>query len=173
MGFLATIIMKNNIDNSILEEIYSNRNLYLNYIRKYNIPEEISIDIFQDSVLSLYSSNCNIDNPINYLYIIVKNRCINYINRNNINNIIRIDDIELTEAANDKEIDLNKINDILSLLEEDERFIINEHIYEDKTFRQISEETGYNCNTIRSKLHRALMKIKNKYEVRGIEYFYE
>lgn len=160
------------VSNTILTELYAKKAFYLQYIMGFNISPEICEDIFQDSVIALHQSKCDINNPLGYFKNIVRNQCAEYIRKNKIK-MVDLNTIDIPDDIDKPELNLDKINDLLGSLDDDMKFIINEFLYESKTRKQISEENNININTLNGKFRKLICKLKNKYDKIGIVYFFE
>lgn len=160
------------VSDTIIDDIYSRKGQYLEYIANYEIPRGIDADIFQDAVITFYNIGECAENPLGYFLRIVRNKCINYLRREAYK-MCDVETITLSDKDEERQINLDKVDEIISELSEDVQFLIKEHIYKGKSFREISEENNLNESAIKSRFYRAMNKVQKKYKSVGVEYFYE
>ena len=147
-------------------------------ILKNEDKEEIVSSVF----ISLWNHRQSLDvekyyTLKNYLAAIARNTSKNYLKKANTNSCpINIDDIICISTSDDiqkksiKNEILKTLRECINELPHDERICILFYHYYGKSISQIQNETGFKENTIKSKLFRGRIKLKEKLTERGFGY---
>jgi len=149
------------------EEIYKkySREIY-NYLLFLSCSREDAEDILQDVFVKfwkMFDNLIKLENLRAYLFRMARNRFIDikrkrkrFIEGGIDEEIFNFQSEDISEKIRKKEF----VRKLLSVLNEEEREIITLRFYEDMKFREISEITGMNENTLRVKYIRILEKLK-------------
>ncbi|HPG40108.1 MAG TPA: RNA polymerase sigma factor [bacterium] len=149
-----------------LKEIFIAENRQLSaYIRSKIDSVDESEDLLQDVYLQLLG-NVNvldsIDNITGWMYTVVKNKIIDWYRRKrpdtvSIDNALDAD-LQLYDLVADEDIDdldddeweeyAERIRQSIELLPEKQKYVFVEQVLNDKTFRELAEETGEPLNTL-------------------------
>jgi len=153
----------------IFKEIYdANYKLVYFCVTHYvQIKEDIE-EIVNDVFINFYNhlNNIKIEGNIKYyLTRSAKNACINYLKKNK-NKEILLDTRELSNVSyvQYEYQDNMFINKIKKILSEEEFDIIFDHVVIGFTLKEIAKKINISPNTIKSKYHRALKKVKKAFE---------
>jgi len=148
-----------------LKELFVAENRQLSaYIRARIDSVEDSEDILQDVYLQLLG-NINvldkIDNITGWLYTVVKNKIIDRYRRkrhvtfsinNDLDSEIQLHDllaVELEDLDDDEwEEYADRIKECIEMLPEKQKYVFVEQVLNDRTFRELAEETGEPLNTL-------------------------
>ena len=149
------------------EEIYKkySREIY-NYLLFLSCTREEAEDILQDIFVKfwkMFDTLVGIQNLRAYLFRMARNRFIDikrkrkrFVETEINEEIFDFHTEDISEKIRKKEF----VKKLLSVLNEEEREIITLRFYENMKFREISEVTGLNENTIRVKYMRILEKLR-------------
>ena len=150
-------------------------------IGDYQIAEEITQDIF----LQVYKHLPTLKNPKQFdgwLYVITNRLCLNWIKKNKVEKdklkIQSLEDTSLNEIADSfythHESDQREtekveryqeiVKKLLEILPESDRTIMTLYYLGEMTTQEISKFLGVSVNTIKSRLHRARNRLKEKEE---------
>jgi len=138
----------------------------------------------EDSVMEIFEKamnvmkNYEISNFKNWLYSLTRNYCISKLKKWELQenskkiflskqkNFMENSDFEsllIWEAFQKKELDI-----CLNRLKEDQRVCIEMFYFENKTYKQISEETGIELKKVKSHIQNGKRKLKNDLEKSGV-----
>lgn len=129
--------------------------------------EDDVLDAIQETIVSSYKSIKNLNNPDNFKKWIIKiliNKCNNiYLQKNN--KLIYFEDIsEVSTVCEDESLKSIEVEDVLKDLTNEERIIITLYYLEDYKSKEIAWILDMNENTVKTKISRAKIKLKNKFE---------
>ena len=142
----------------------------LAFIRKQIDDVEEAEDILQDTFFQLalkYNPSEPIANVTGWLYRVAKNKIIDLYRRRAVRgqevSMDGVEGLNLMVAADepfDQELLSVAMEEALASLPEAQRTIFIQNEIEGKTFRQISEETGIPINTLLSRKHLAVLRLR-------------
>jgi RNA polymerase sigma factor (sigma-70 family) len=167
----------------ILDLMTCERETLVGYVRRFidDTAERDSEDIVQDVALNMFNKadiTVPIENITSYVYQALRNKIIDYLRRRR--DVISLDEdwmedgeVSLLDALHDPQKDgtsdisrmetRESLFKALSLLDEDQRSILITTELEEKTFQEVSEETGISLGTLLARKSRALKKIKESF----------
>lgn len=131
--------------------------------------EDDILDAIQETIISSYKSIKKLNNPENFKKWIIKiliNKCNNIYQQKN-NNVIPFEDISENLTKKENEYESLEIEDVLKYLTEEEKMIITLYYLEDYKSKEIAWLLDMNENTVKTKIARAKVKLKNKLKGRG------
>lgn len=159
------------------------RETLIGYVRRFidDTAERDSEDIVQDVALNMFNRadiTVPIENITSYVYQALRNRIIDYLRRRR--DVISLDEdwmeageVSLLDALHDPQRDgasdilrmetREYLFEALSILDDDQRSILVANELEEKTFQEVSEETGVPVGTLLARKSRALKKIKEAF----------
>jgi RNA polymerase sigma-70 factor (ECF subfamily) len=141
--------------------------------------EEDAEDIVQDTYCKLWDKRkqlISVENPETYSITIVKNLCMDFINRHK---FVRIDDIKEIDIQRNKEIfeetvnnkeTLEQIRHILKILPEKQRRVLKLSCFAEYSNEEIEKITGESAANVRVLLTRARNTIKDKLKIKTNRY---
>jgi RNA polymerase sigma-70 factor (ECF subfamily) len=159
----------NNLRNDVLAEIYTRySHLIYGVCLKYLECDEESLDTVVEIFESLFFKipDNNITNFKSWLYSVTKNHCLMKLRKNKkYKNAI---DNHFTETSynnitehNENEIMLNeKIQIAINKLNKEQKICIEMFYYQNKSYFDISEITGYSVKSVKSHLQNGKIKLK-------------
>ena len=146
-------------------------------IPDYHIAEEIT----QDTFLKAYENLHSLRKPKHvesWLYVITNRLCLNWIrnNKTRFQTIQSIDDMSMEEIEeayyrlyeteqSERKSKANRrkiVKNLLAKLPESERTVLSLYYISEMTYKEISKFLGVSENTIKSRIHRALKRLKSK-----------
>ena len=157
---------KNKTHMLLIDYIKSNQNKFYKVAYMYTKSKEDALDVVQEAILkALKSSNSILQKEYlsTWFYKILINTAITYINRRKITYPLEF----ASEIVSDKAIEKAEILDLydaIDKLDEIEKSIIILRFFEDLKFKDISDITGLNINTIKTKTYVILDKLKIQLE---------
>lgn len=139
--------------------------LCLKYLQNTEEAEDAVIDIYEN--LSQRIQDYEIKIFKNWLYSVVKNHCF-YILKKNKKGIIVNFDSQLVESEpvlyllneNKDEDRENALDKCLEKLPEPQRVALGKFFYEDKSYAEIVDETGYNLKSVKSYIQNGKRNLK-------------
>ncbi len=159
-------------DISALENLYNETRSYI-FRFAFSIlkNKEEAEDVMQDTYINInrYASKYNPKTkPIAWMLTITKNLCLNKFKKDEKNNNIDITEYENILVAEQEDI-TNKLllECILQSLTDEERQIFVLHSVKELKFREIGEIISMKESTVISKYHRAMKKVREKFERNG------
>lgn len=139
--------------------------LCLKYLQNTEQSQDAVIDIFEN--LSQKIQGYEIKIFKNWLYSVVKNHCFHILKENKREIIVNFDsqlmesepilDLLSENANEDKEDALNKC---LEQLPEPQRISVEKFFYEDKSYAEIVDETGFHLKSVKSYIQNGKMNLK-------------
>ncbi|MBQ2823157.1 MAG: sigma-70 family RNA polymerase sigma factor [Oscillospiraceae bacterium] len=156
-------------DADAFAELYSlvYKDLYRIALMNLNNNQHDASDVVSDTVLDAYSSIKKLKDEsafkawiIKILTVKIKNKQREYIERNNYRK--ELDDIEGVEQEKSAEINYNglEIMEEFAKLGEEERLVLSLSVVSGYKSEEIARMTGISANTVRSKVARAKIKLK-------------
>lgn len=150
----------------VFNEIYTTygKLIYFTISKYLNNHEDIE-DLTQEVFLKFFNNlNKNdIRNIKYYLVTAAKNTALNFLRNQKLE--IELDEKDMIEELCDnKESDSYEdiINDVKEILNDEESYIVLQHVVSDRSFKDIADEYGKNINTIMAKYYRAIKKIQKR-----------
>ena len=136
----------------------------LKYLKNIEDAEDAMMQIFEKGIKDL--QKITIEHPRAWLYQVAKNHClmifrkkrINFSENENLESYSENDD-----AINEKikiESDLNAIEKGLNLLKEDQKIALILFYLEEKSYKEISEQTKWNIKKVKSEIQNGKRKLK-------------
>lgn len=147
--------MRKKIEKKLLDNYENYYRLAYTYVRN----ETDAMDIVQESAYKAIKGSSSLKKEeylSTWLYRIVVNTALDYIRKNK-KEIVGI--IEEEKSCEDSYIDFD-VMDSLNRLDKEDRIIVVLRFFEELRFEDIASITGENVNTVKSRLYRALKKLK-------------
>lgn len=139
--------------------------LCLKYLQRPEEAQDAVIDIFEQLSPKIAGYEINIFK--NWLYSVVKNHCFHILKENKKEIIVNFDsqlmesddtlNLFSEETDNDKE---NALNKCLEKLPEPQRVSVSKFFYEDKSYVDIVDETGFNLKSVKSYIQNGKRNLK-------------
>ena len=150
----------------VSEALLANYERLYRFAYSYVSNEQDAMDIVQEAAYKAIRSCETLKNEeyiVTWLFSIVRNLALNLQKKRKREQPGLIE--ELLEAQEKNQLQLEPDYDVgleeaLAVLEEKERTIIVLRFFEEKKLSEIAEIMGENVNTVKSKLYRALQKLK-------------
>lgn len=159
-------------DKTALDAVYRGfKDEFLNYVKRYDINYETSLDIFQDAIIVLYqnftTNNLQLQNSSvkTYLFGIGKHKVFNYLKSKN-KHLRIVNDVEDYEELNIKEPNLSfyqqQLAKQLSQISESCKDLLQLYYYRNLTINEIVQQTHYkDANTVKSHKSRCMKRLKS------------
>lgn len=147
----------------LVEFLLENQQKFYRYAFTYVHHKETAMDMVQTSFLKALEQIHTLRNPAamkTWFYRILTNECLQTLKKANRENIIEPSDIQdqiYLEKAYEPALELYEA---VRKLPGETQTIIFLHYYEEYTLKEISKITGYNLNTVKSRLYAGLRKLK-------------
>lgn len=146
-------------------EIIESLKMDLYKIAKVRLKNEDDIlDAIQETIVSSYKSIKKLNKPENFKKWIIKiliNKCNNiYLQKKN--NYISFEDVSENLIQEENDYNNLEMEDVLNYLTDEEKIIITLYYLEDYKSKEIAWLLDMNENTIKTKISRAKLKLKNK-----------
>ncbi len=156
-----------NGDKEAFAQIIESLKIDLYKIAKVRLKDEEDIlDAIQDTIVSSYKSIKKLTNPEKFKKWIIKiliNKCNNiYLQRKE--KSIPFDEVSENLIQNENDYNNLEMEDVLKCLTEEEKMIITLYYLEDYKSKEISWILDMNENTVKTKISRAKLKLKQKLE---------
>lgn len=139
--------------------------LCLKYLQNREESQDAVIDIYEN--LSQKIQDYDIKIFKNWLYSVVKNHCFHILKENKKEIIVNFDsqlmesDDTLALFSENKDEDKeNALNDCLEKLPEPQRVSVEKFFYEDKSYADIVDETGFNLKSVKSYIQNGKRNLK-------------
>jgi RNA polymerase sigma-70 factor (ECF subfamily) len=154
----------------ILFERYSHLllGLSLNYIERIDDCQDIVMEVFEK--LGSKILEFDIKNFKHWITTVVRNECLMLIRKekrhertsidNEKFNIERNMELSVPEHHIDEDINPLKINGFIKLLKTEQQICITKFYFDNKSYKEITEETGYSLKEVKSYLQNAKRKLK-------------
>ncbi|BAO75182.1 RNA polymerase sigma factor [Winogradskyella sp. PG-2] len=159
-------------DKSALDIVYKNyRSEFLNYVKRYEIDYETSLDIFQDAIIAMYQNFAikkiylEKSTVKTYLFGIGKHKTFNYLKSKN-KHLRIVNDVEDYEELDIEEPSLNfyqkQLAKQLNQISESCKEVLKLYYYRNLTINEIVEQTHYkDANTVKSHKSRCMKRLKS------------
>lgn len=171
------IIQLNKGSKKAFEQLYAAYYVYLCAIAtKYLYKTEVAQEIVNDVFMNVWDKRADIAYPANaYLIRAVKNRCLNYIQRQRVEEVPlsdvqeRLLSMQVQQVGRDthplaflenKEFE-ERIYQAVNSLPEKCREIFEQYIYENKSYNEIAEAKQISPSTVRVQIKIGLSKLKD------------
>ena len=158
--------MNRELKEVLIQYILDHQDRFYRLAYSYTKNQEDALDAVQNAVckaLEAYGSIRNADAIKTWFYRILINECLRVIKRRKQDAVsagIEEQDTVYYEKAYDRE----NVDDDLENLEPDVQQIISLRFFEEMSLKEISVITGYNLNTVKTKLYRGLKLLKENME---------
>lgn len=121
-------------------------------------------DVLQDLYVTLMSKERVLknSNPIPYIYRTLSNICTSRFRDKVGFSEISIENIDITDDPENYEEDYILINNLLSLIPDEQSEVIRLHLHSDLSFKEIAEVTGQQLPTVKSRYRYGLNRIREK-----------
>lgn len=150
----------------VFNEIYITygKLVYFTISKYINHHEDIE-DLTQEVFLKFFNNldKNNIRNIKYYLVTAAKNNALNFLRDQKLE--IELDEKELVEEllVKDESTSYEEIiEELEEILNDEESYIVLQHVVNDRSFKNIAAEYGKNINTIMAKYYRAIKKIQKR-----------
>lgn len=155
--------MKKKARQCIEETLTANYQKYYRLAYSYVKNEADALDIVQESAYKAILQSKKLENPSyadTWIYRIVINTAADFLRKKQ-KTVVGIDDnFEQGQAVNEDGYANADIMDTLSMLEEKERNVLILRYFEQCQLDQIADITGEKLSTVKSRLYRALEKLR-------------
>ncbi len=147
----------------LIEFLLENQNKFYRYAFTYVHHREYAMDMVQNSFLKALEQIHTLRNPAamkTWFYRILTNECLQALKKAQRENLTDSADIQneiYLEKAYEPALELYEA---VRQLAPETQTIIFLHYYEEYTLKEISKITGYNLNTVKSRLYAGLKKLK-------------
>lgn len=147
----------------LIEFLLENQNKFYRYAFTYVHHRETAMDMVQNSFLKAMEQIHSLRNPAamkTWFYRILTNECLQVLKKMQRENLVEPSDIQdeiYLEKAYEPALELYEA---VRQLTPETQTIIFLHYYEEYTLKEISKITGYNLNTVKSRLYAGLKKLK-------------
>lgn len=163
-------------DVKAFKELYTTYYVYLCAVAiKYVFNPETAEEIVNDVFLNVWKNQTQLIHPVNaYLIRAVKNRCLNHLSRNNLQEIPLTDIQEQLLKVQERLIDTEEqplaylenkefeelIYEAVGTLPPKCRLIFEQYLYQNKTYEEIAKQNGIATSTVRVQIKLGLSKIR-------------
>lgn len=158
--------MNKKLYEKLIQYILDHQDRFYRLAYSYTKNQEDALDAVQNAVckaLEAYDSIRNADAIKTWFYRILINECLRVIKKRKQDAVSA--DIEEQDAVYyEKAFDQENVDDELEKLEPDVQEIIRLRFFEEMSLKEIAAITGYNLNTVKTKLYRGLKLLKENME---------
>lgn len=158
--------MNKKLYEQLIQYILDHQDRFYRLAYSYTKNQEDALDAVQNAVCKALEAYENIRNPDaikTWFYRILINECLRVIKRRKQDAVST--DIEEQDAVYyEKAYDQENVDDELEKLEPDVQEIIKLRFFEEMSLKEIAAITGYNLNTVKTKLYRGLKLLKENME---------
>lgn len=157
------MIQKTDIYNILIEFIRCGQEDFYRLAYSYVKNKDSALDIVQEAIVKALKSVNSLRKPENikaWFYRILINESMNYFRKNK--SICFVENFEGLEIPS-MEVDRAEILDLyhsIDRLDPKTKTVIILRFFEDMSLKEISDVTGDNLNTVKTRLYRALEKLK-------------
>ena len=147
----------------LIEFLLENQNKFYRYAFTYVHHREMAMDTVQSSFLKAMENVHTLRNPDamkTWFYRILTNECLLLLKKAQKENLVEPSEIQeeiYFEKAYEGPVELYEA---VRQLSPETQTIIFLHYYEEYTLKEISKITGYNLNTVKTRLYAGLKKLK-------------
>ncbi|MDO4292285.1 MAG: RNA polymerase sigma factor [Eubacteriales bacterium] len=157
--------MEQDIYDRTVSYIIENQEKFYRLAYSYVRNKDAALDVVQSAICKGLEKCCGLKNPAalkTWFYRIVVNESIQYI-RDNRREVVSADGELPEQSYHEPAYDRNReVYEEVARLPEPMRTVVVLHFYEELTLKQISEVTGTNLSTVKSRLYSALNKMGKK-----------
>jgi RNA polymerase sigma-70 factor (ECF subfamily) len=155
------------INDKLVEHILQNQNKFYRIAYCYVYQKEAALDIVQNAIcraLENYSSLKNLNAVKTWFYRILINECLQYLNK--CKREILCEPTELWDDVYYEDAYEAKIEIYQKVCELPEHLktVVILHYFEQLTLKEISQSTGVNLSTVKTRLYAALKRLKKDME---------
>lgn len=158
--------MNKKLYEKLIQYILDQQDRFYRLAYSYTKNQEDALDAVQNAIckaLEAYDSIRNADAIKTWFYRILINECLRVIKKRKQDAVSA--DIEEQDAVYyEKAFDRENVDDELEKLEPDVQEIIRLRFFEEMSLKEIAAITGYNLNTVKTKLYRGLKLLKENME---------
>lgn len=158
--------MNKKLYEKLIQYILDHQDRFYRLAYSYTKNQEDALDAVQNAVckaLEAYDGIRNADAIKTWFYRILINECLRVIKKRKQDAVSA--DIEEQDAVYyEKAFDRENVDDELEKLEPDVQEIIRLRFFEEMSLKEIAAITGYNLNTVKTKLYRGLKLLKENME---------
>lgn len=142
----------------------------MKYVKQIDIAEDLVQQVFLKALEKLPKQLSNLGG---WLYMVLRNECMDYLRRNNTSYQFPSEEYELEIPAEDnleewqhwqKYTDEQKLLQLIESLKEEQQVCIRLFFLQNKSYVQISEMTGYSFNDVKSHIQNGKRNLKIKFE---------
>ena len=147
----------------LIEFLLENQNKFYRYAFTYVHHREMAMDTVQNSFLKAMENIHTLRNPDamkTWFYRILTNECLLLLKKAQKENLVEPSEIQeeiYFEKAYEGSVELYEA---VRQLSPETQTIIFLHYYEEYTLKEVSKITGYNLNTVKTRLYAGLKKLK-------------
>lgn len=158
--------MKQILYERLVQYIIENQDRFYRIAYSYTRHQEDALDAVQNAVCKALESHKNIKNADavkTWFYRILINECLTVLKKRN--KMVPTAAVEQETVYNEKGYEQGgSIEQELEKLEMDVQGIIKLRFFEEMSLKEISQITGLNLNTVKTKLYRGLKSLKENIE---------
>ncbi len=166
-------LYKNAQDDLVIELLFERYShlllgLSLNYINEIENCQDIVMEVFEK--LGSKILQFEIKNFKQWITTVVRNECLMFLRKekrhehtsidNEKFNIERNVELSISEHHSDEDINPDKINGFIKQLKPEHQVCITKFYFDNKSYKEITEETGYTLKEVKSYLQNAKRKLK-------------
>lgn len=158
----STPLVNKSIYQKLIQFILDNQNRFYRLAYSYTRNQEDALDAVQSAVckaLEAFESIRNADAIKTWFYRILINECFNILKKRK-RYALTADFEELDTLYYEKAYDQEYVEEELDRLEPDVQEMIKLRFFEEMSLKEIASITGYNLNTVKTKLYRGLRKLR-------------
>ncbi len=158
--------MNKKLYEKLIQYILDHQDRFYRLAYSYTKNQEDALDAVQNAVckaLEAYENIRNADAIKTWFYRILINECLRVIKKRKQDAVSA--DMDAEDAVYyEKAYDRENVDDELEKLEPDVQEIIKLRFFEEMSLKEIAAITGYNLNTVKTKLYRGLKLLKENME---------
>ena len=147
----------------LIEFLLENQNKFYRYAFTYVHHREMAMDTVQSSFLKAMENVHTLRNPDamkTWFYRILTNECLLLLKKAQKENLVEPSEIQ-EEIYFEKAYEgSGELYEAVRQLSPETQTIIFLHYYEEYTLKEVSKITGYNLNTVKTRLYAGLKKLK-------------
>ena len=158
----STPLVNKSIYQKLIQFILDNQNRFYRLAYSYTRNQEDALDAVQSAVckaLEAFESIRNADAIKTWFYRILINECFNILKKRK-RDALTADFEELDTPYYEKAYDREYVEEELDRLEPDVQEMIKLRFFEEMSLKEIASITGYNLNTVKTKLYRGLKLLR-------------
>ena len=155
-------MVNKSICQKLIQFILDNQNRFYRLAYSYTRNQEDALDAVQSAVckaLEAFESIRNADAIKTWFYRILINECFNILKKRK-RYALTADFEELDTPYYEKAYDREYVEEELDRLEPDAQEMIKLRFFEEMSLKEIASITGYNLNTVKTKLYRGLKLLR-------------